>query len=560
MATLPSASVLIDDEAGAFAGNTGYCVVMGCTASGTAATPTVIASAASYLDTFGYSEAAEYVALHLAATKKPVLFVKLATATAGAVGSNDGTGIAGTCVITVTGTPLIAVDAVLTVVNAGTIGTNGITFNLSLDGGVTEKLIRLGTAATYTIPYVGLVLNFGAGTLLAADEYTFVSSAPMWDSAGIAAARAALAAQLKLARSFVVIGDVPTDTVAGYVTTEANAYETTNDRFVYARVNVSDRLPLAKKSKVVGQTLTFGTDETITRSAGSWVADGVKLGDTVVVDGSVSNDGSHIVTTLTPTVLTAFASVFVSEIATASEDVSVTVSKTMAAWVTATATEFAPVDAQKRIDIGLGRLRKLAPISGWSFRLPVAWAASIREYQHDLHIPCWRKQDGPLDGWSALDETGNIVEFDERVNGGGLADRFTCARSYGNGPNGAFIALSMTRATEGSLLSRTHNMAVANLACTVVHAATENAIGAVLQLDSDGHATDQSLSVIEASINTDLEIALLQQGTEGPKASKAVWRASRTDVLNVVGATLTGVLDLHLNGTVEQIATTVKVS
>ena len=89
---------------------------------------------------------------------------------------------------------------------------------------------------------------------------------------------------------------------------------------------------------------------------------------------------------------------------------------------------------------------------------------------------------------------------------------------------------------------------------------TENVIGAVLQLNDDGTATSASLSVIEESINTDLEIALLQAGSEGPRASKAVWRASTTDLLNVVGATLTGVLDLHLNGTVEQIATTVKVS
>ena len=566
MATLPAASTTIDDEAGAFAGSTGYCVVMGCTSSGTAAVPTVVASASAFYDEFGYSEAADYVALHIAATGLPVLFVKLTTATVGVVGSEDASGVTGTSVITVSGTPLDEVDAVVTVVTGGTIGVNGITFNLSLDGGLTEKLIRLGTASTYVIPYVGMTLNFAAGTLVAADAFSFLSTAPMWDTTGLSAAKTALVAQNKLTRSWVVIGDVPTDTVATLVTTQVNAYETANDRFTYARINVSDRLPLARKSKVVGETLTFAevgaTGDTITRSAGSWIDDGFAVGDNFTVTGSVSNNITTTagIATLSATVITLGTDDLAAEVATASTAITITKTLTKAAWVTATATEFAPIDAQKRIDIGLGRARKLSPFTGYSPRRPIMWAASIREYQHDLHIPCWRKQDGPLDGWSLLDEDGNLAEFDERVDGGGLAERFTCARSWGNGPNGTFIAMSLTRATEGSILSRTQNMAVANLACTVVQAATENAIGSVLQLDADGHATAASLSVIEAAINTDLEIALLQAGTEGPRASYAVWRASTTDVLNTVGATLTGVLDLRLNGTLEQIATTVKVS
>lgn len=568
MATLPSASVLIDDEAGAFAGGTGYCVVIAPVATNADTTPRVFASTAALLDQHGYSQGAAYTALHIEGSKKPVLFVGIPVATAGVVGQNDASGVDGTSVITVTGTPLEEVDASFTVVNGGTIGVNGITGNLSLDGGRTEKLIRLGTATTYPIPYVGLTLNFAAGTLEADDVYTFVSSAPMWDSAGLAAAKTALAAQMKLGRTAMIIGDLPTDTFAGYVTTAMNGYETANDRFTMARASVKDRLPLPKKSKVVGQTLTFAevgaTGDTITRSSGSWISDGFKVGDIITVSGAVevlnNFTASAGLANVTATVLTLAGDDLVAEASTPSEDVSITVAQTMSAWVSASDTEFAPVDAQRRIDLGLGRLRKRCPITGWEFRRPVTWAASIREYQHDLHIPCWRKSDGPLDGWSALDEDGNIAEYDERVTGGALAGRFTCSRSYGNGPNGAYIALSMTRATEGSLLSRSHNMQVANLACTVVHAATENVIGQVLQLDDDGRATAASLSVIEESINTDLEVALLQQGTEGPRASKAVWRASTTDVLNVVGATLTGVLDLHLNGTVEQIATTVKVS
>jgi hypothetical protein len=102
-------------------------------------------------------------------------------------------------------------------------------------------------------------------------------------------------------------------------------------------------------------------------------------------------------------------------------------------------------------------------------------------------------------------------------------------------------------------------MQVANLACTVCLAETENAIGQVLQLNADGTGTEASLSLIEERVNTALQTALLVQGKEGPRASSAVWRASRTDVLNVVGAELNGVLDLLLNGTLEKISTVVKI-
>jgi hypothetical protein len=649
MATLPSANVSIDADAGALAGGTGYCVVMACVARNADTTPRVFASAKALIAQHEYASGVSYVASHIEETKKPVLFVGLPIATPGTVGRQDGSGVTGSCVISVTPGPygyLEEVDASVRVLTAGTIGTPGITFALSLDGGLTEKTIRLGDATTYTIPYVGIVLNFAAGTLAVDDEYTFTTTPPMWDADGIAAARTALAAQQKLTRSWMVIGDVPTDTVAGYVVTEANAYKTSNERFTYARINVRDRLPLASMSRTTvsmtgAPTLTFaevgasgdtitrssgswitdgfavgmvvtvagsagnnvtgpiagltatvitlgttdlnaegpvsnctvvgshgltfaevgGTGDTITRSGGSWLDDGFRAGDVVTVAGTASNNVSGALTGVTATVLT-FGATDLNPEVIGSRDVTVTKGETMAAWVAAMDAEFESVDAQPRIDIALGRGRKLCPLTKWSFRRPAAWHASIREYQKDIHVPCWRKEDGPLDGVSLEDADGNIVEFDERLDGGALAGRFTCLRTWGNGPNGAFVAMSLTRDTEGSLLSYTHNIAVANIGCTIVQKATENAVGKTLQLDSDGHATAAALGRIEESVNTDLEIALLQEKVvgEGPRASKAVWRASTDDDLSVVDATLTGVLDLVVNGTIVHVDTVVRIS
>jgi hypothetical protein len=591
----------------------------------------------------GTALASDYAALHIEKTKQAL------SSSSGSrrrprrsAGRINSTGVTGTCAITISAGSagyLEEVDASVTVVNGGTIGTNGITFNLSLDGGRTTKLVRLGTATSYTVPYVGIVINFGAGTLIAGDTYTFTTTAPMWGSSALSDARAALAGQQRLARSWVVIGDLSNSTFAGYVTTAVNAYETSNDRYTYARASVRDRLPLAEMSRVTKRmsgspTLTFlevgATGDTITRSAGSWITDGFAVGDTITVAGSASNNVTGAIASLSATVITlgttdlanegpvsdctvtasptltfaevgatgdtvtrssgswlndgfavgdtvtfagtasnnvsgaiaslsatvlTFGTTDLAAEAIRSDSVTCTKGETVAAYVTAMASAFASVDAQKRIDLSLGRASVLSPITGWSFRRPAAWAASVREYGHDLQIPCWRKADGPLDGWDMTDGAGQVVEFDERTDGGALDGRFTCLRTWSNGPNGAFVALSLTRATEGSLLSRTHNMAVANLACTVTQAETEHAIGQVLVLNSDGTGDVASLQKIEERVNTALQKELLQAKPEGPRASKAVWSASRTDVLNTPGAELTGTLVLLLNGTIERVTT-----
>jgi hypothetical protein len=558
MATLPEASVSINSNAGAFAGGTGYIVVMGCVSQNADLTPRVFASTQGMLDEHKYAPAIDYCALHFQKTRQPVIFIGLPIVTAGSIGSVDTSGVTGSSVITVTadtGGVMEEVDAVVTVLTGGTIGTDQIMLSLSLDGGKSSVTVRLGTQSTYTIPNVGLVLNFAAGTLAVADFATFRSHAPMWGSTALSSARAALAGQQNLARSWLVVGDLPNSTFAGYVTTEVDAYETANQRFVYARAQVTP-YRLAKKSKVAGETLTF-TTTTCTRSAGSWLLDGFAVGQSIAFTGTVSNNVTEAITVLTDTVLTV-ASGFASE-TISSKLVTGVQSSTISAYVSAQTAAFATVDAQKRIDLGLGRAFVQSPILGASLRRPAQWAASLREYQHDVQIPCWRKSDGPLDGFSLTDANGNTVEFDERYDGGALAGRFTCLRSYGNGPLGAFVALSLTRDTEGSLLSRTHNMAVADLACTVVQAETENAIGQVLQLNKDGTGSAASLGLIEQRVNRALQTNILQRFAEGPRATSAVWSASKTDVLNVPSATLNGTLALELNGTLEKIDTKVNI-
>lgn len=75
----------------------------------------------------------------------------------------------------------------------GTRGTAGIKFQVSLDAGRNYAPdVNLGTAVTYTIPNTGITINFGAGTIVLGDYWSFSTVAPMWNAAGVQAAITAL--------------------------------------------------------------------------------------------------------------------------------------------------------------------------------------------------------------------------------------------------------------------------------------------------------------------------------------------------------------------------------
>jgi hypothetical protein len=84
-------------------------------------------------------------------------------------------------------------------------------------------------------------------------------SSPLSDSTGQDLARQALAGQQKAFRSIMLIGDLPSHVEAQSFLTLLNTYETANERFVYGRASIADRLPLAVGSSVRHVTIgAFG--------------------------------------------------------------------------------------------------------------------------------------------------------------------------------------------------------------------------------------------------------------------------------------------------------------
>jgi hypothetical protein len=649
MANLPNANVHVEATAAApGAGLDTICVVSPCATSDDLV-PRLFGSAQALYEQHGYCEGVEYGALHLAQTGKSILFVGVPIGTPGSVSRITSAGNSGSSVVSVAAGAdgiLAEHDGVLQCVAGGTIGTDQIRLQLSLDGGRTFTPIRLGVASSYVLPYVNATVSFGAGTLVAGDTiHEWHGSAPKWDSGDLADVFDNLAEQTKLFRSVLLCGDAPTKSAIDAYVSALNAYATSHDRFVYGRASLYDRFPQASMSKPLGRltgnpTLTFaevgGTGDTVTRSSGSWLADGYAAGDTATFAGTAGNNVSGVIASLSGATITfgttdlaaevvavdtgvtsyayptltfaevggtgdtvtrnrgswitdgfrvgdtaTFAGTGSNNVAGAiaglsaltltfgttdlaaevvsMKDVTCVTNQTKAAWMAELDAAFAAVDGQPRVDLSAGRGAVTSPFSGWLARRPAGWAASLREYSHDLHVATWRKDLGPT-GFDLYDDDNNLTEWDERVDGGAAsAARFTSFRSWGNGPRGAFIALSLTRAGDGQITSLTHNMAVVNDACNTVQVATENVVGRTLQLNDDGTATTDSLAVISAEVNAALELELLRSRGEGPRASKAVWTPNPADVYNVAEPLMTGSLDLNLNGTIHSVDTAVRI-
>jgi hypothetical protein len=595
----------------------------------------------------GFSDGVDYCSFHFEETALSVLFVGLPITTPGVVGRVNASGNTGTSAVSAIagGAGVLCEHAgKVKVLTGGTVGTDQIMLEVSVDGGRSTKVVRLGTATSYVIPDVNVGLTFTVGTLITGQTVlTWYGTAPLSDASSRATARANLAAGDQAIRSILFISDVATGAEAQGILDQLNAYETANERFVYGRVSIKDRLPYSELSHVLAimtgtPAVTFaevgGTGDTMTRATGSWLADGAAAGDWVAITGSTSNnvagpctgvtatvvtmgstdfaaevtslarvtfspaltfdaathtivrnrgswldDGFRIgdaptivgsvsnngapgtLTNVTATTLT-FAAGLVNEVAS-SATVTITAGQTKAVHVAAMNAQFADVRGPTafRLDLGLGRARKASPYNQWQHRRPVTWAASLREYRNDLMVAAWRKSLGNT-GWDLKDLSKVLVEYDDRVDGSAASlAGFTSFKTWGNGPGGAYLSQCLTRASESSILSQTHNVAVVNLCCTTTQINTEDAcIGVDLELDDEGHATSASLSTLAQRVNQALKSDLLENKKgQGNRASSAVWVPSTNDILNVPNAVLTGVVKLQLKGTVHDVNTKVAV-
>lgn len=317
MGTLPRATVARPSAGGNPSTGSALIAVFAAVATFADCTPRLYGNAAAAVAKHSYCEGIEYAANHLARTGLPFLLVPLPIATPGVVSREDTSGNTGTSVTSVTAGSsgvLAEHDGAVRATKNQTVGTDQVVIEYTLDGGRTWKPLRLGTATSIALPYSGVIFAATAGTIKAGETlHTWHGSAPLPDADGLNAARLKLAAGQRFFRTAILIGDCPDATLAAAWGTMLDAYDATDRRPVIGRASVRDRLPLAAMSLgEVGMsgapTLTFAevgeSGDTITRSAGSWISDGFVVGDTVVITGTASNNGSFVIASLSATVIT----------------------------------------------------------------------------------------------------------------------------------------------------------------------------------------------------------------------------------------------------------------
>lgn len=104
-------------------------------------------------------------------------------------------------------------EVLIRFVDGGTIGTSGITYQWSLDGGRTlSATTALGTATSITIPGSGGVkVDLAAGTIVAGDELSFPTVAPSWNDTELGTALDALEASAVTWELVHVVGAIDAD-------------------------------------------------------------------------------------------------------------------------------------------------------------------------------------------------------------------------------------------------------------------------------------------------------------------------------------------------------------
>ncbi len=558
MPTLPASTITVADgvRATGYAGSADTLLVAGCCSAGPYNTLQLYSRVSSLVTDYGYGPAVEAAAHVLERSGKRVLFARMPGTTVGTNSSVDAEDVAGTSVITLTGEPYDDYEGVITVVTGGTRGTTGIEFTYSLDGGrTTSATIALGTATTYAIPHSGLTLNFAAGTLVAADVATWLSTAPRWDSGDLDDLVTAMEANTTAIVGMLVTGDLAAADV-DTIDTALASYATTRGRFTFAFGNVRRARPTRRALSPL--SLTFaevgGTGDTITRASGSFVTDGIAVGDAITITGAANaanNLIGAVIANLSATVITLGSDDLVAE-----GPVTCTVSAVEgdATWVAALRTSF-DAKSSKRLSLWAGHAPTVSSVLSNTPQRPSSWAAAARYLARDLSKSLAEVNAGPLAGVSLVDEHGDTIGHDEAATPGLLDGRFGCLRTF-DGRQGAYVALPMVFAPTGSDFDRVHLRAVIDLACTVAKQSLEGVLSsAVLLSTATGNTIDESEARrIEALVNRALANALTARG----RVTSATYQAARDDDLTAADPVLTGTVYVRPLGYVESIDTTVQ--
>jgi hypothetical protein len=196
--SIPKVTISVpDNQLGVRAPATAVLAIVACATAGDIATPQPYARIEDVVTEHTSGPLVEAAAYAIERYGLTVLCVRATTTTDGSHGTITKS-ISGTSdVVATSGAhPVDEYDVVVVVTTGGTVGTAGIKYKYSLDGGQTySPILALGTAATLAISGTGVSFDLDAtDTLIAGDSWSCPTVAPIFDNTGLAAALDALAA------------------------------------------------------------------------------------------------------------------------------------------------------------------------------------------------------------------------------------------------------------------------------------------------------------------------------------------------------------------------------
>lgn len=189
--------------------------VLGVSSSGPLDTPATFARITDLQSNYGDGPGVEAAAYYIEKYGRPVVFVRTGQTVAGTFEDGAATVQTGTGVTVVTvDTPATAphddYDFYLKVIDGGTVGVAGITYQWSLDGGRTlSATTALGTATSITFAGSGgATVDLTAATWDAGDTVSFRGFAPKWNTTEIGTALDALFASVLNWEIAHCVGDI----------------------------------------------------------------------------------------------------------------------------------------------------------------------------------------------------------------------------------------------------------------------------------------------------------------------------------------------------------------
>lgn len=300
-ATLPRATTrILPGRAGIVTGEN-LATIWGCVPLNADLTPRIWADSGSFEDYHGPGQTLDHLACYIARTDKPALVVPLPITTPGYIRwqRQDGTGTSAATVGVGANGSLERVDGAVRVPRngGGTVGSDQIQIEYSLDGGNNWELVRLSTNTSYAIPRTGQVVSFAPGTLVAGETVLWwASTPPVMSDDDIAAGLVALKQQQLQSRGWFLVRDLEKEQDVSAYDVAALGYSTDKERHVQAHVGIRparDRSGYkAQMSRMrvwmIGSpSVTFtqsagpGNDDITRNDAGSFVADGFAAWSTI---------------------------------------------------------------------------------------------------------------------------------------------------------------------------------------------------------------------------------------------------------------------------------------